>query len=57
MQTAKGKQRSLLFPIVPDENQLLLGDKSLDVCGLVKRIYPINKTIKEDKFLSVFKGH
>ncbi len=40
--TAKGKQHNLLFNIVPNGNESLLGDKASEDLGLVKRIYQIN---------------
>ncbi|XP_026050672.1 uncharacterized protein K02A2.6-like [Astatotilapia calliptera] len=48
--TAKGKQHNILFTIVPDGHESLLGDKTSEDLGLVKRIYQINTdTMKEAK--------
>ena len=50
---AKGKQHNLLFIIVPNGHESLLGDKASEDLGQVKRIYQINtvniKTVKQDK--------
>lgn len=53
--TAKGKQHNLLFTIVPNGHESLLGDRASEDLGLVKRIYQINtdnmKIVKQDKRL------
>lgn len=70
--TAKGKLHNLMFTIVPNGHELILGDEVYEDLGLVKRIYQINSdSIKMDKqgnslsqiqgeestHSSVFKGH
>ena len=40
--TVKGKQHYLLFVIVPDGHETLLGDKASEDLGLVKSIYQIH---------------
>lgn len=53
--TAKGKQYNLLFTIVPDGHESLLGDKASEDLGLVKRMYQINmdnmKIVKQGRRL------
>lgn len=45
--TAKGKQHNLLFTIVPDEHESLLGDKAAESLGRVKRVYQLNADDRE----------
>ena len=43
--TVKGKVHHLLFSVVAEEGDSLLGDKSCESLGLVKRVYRINTTV------------
>lgn len=52
--TAKGKLHNLMFTIVPNGHELILGDEVYEDLGLVKRIYQINSdSIKMDKQVTV----
>lgn len=58
----KGKYHSLMFIIVPEGHESLLGDKACERLGLVRRVYSINssepKSVKEivDLYPDIFKG-
>ncbi|KAK7933488.1 hypothetical protein WMY93_004384 [Mugilogobius chulae] len=40
--TVKGKQHNLMFTIVPNGHESILGDKASEDLGLVRRVYQIN---------------
>ena len=63
----KGKTQNLMFVVVPDDHESLLGDRACDDLELVKMVYQLNSekvsdtdTGKEsvnDSFPELFKGH
>ena len=58
----KGKEHNLMFVVVPDVHESLLGDDACDRLGLVKRVYCVNtnaqKSIESvvDQYPDIFKG-
>lgn len=49
----KGKEHRLMFVVVPDGHDSLLGDKACEKLGLVKRVYCINNVNTQNSVESV----
>nr|XP_061820643.1 uncharacterized protein K02A2.6-like [Nerophis lumbriciformis] len=47
--TVKGKVHYLLFSVVTEERESILGDKACEVLGLVKRVYLVNTDVSAQK--------
>lgn len=58
----KGKSHNLMFIIVPDGHESLLGDKACEKLGLVRRVYSINRSEPKsvntivNQYPDIFKG-
>ncbi len=58
----KGKEHNLMFVVVPEGHDTLLGDEACEKLGLVKRVYSINISPRDnvetivDQYPDVFKG-